>query len=330
MYEFHNRLAIILIDLLMPKIITVTFNPTIDKSTSIPALAPEKKLRCSQPNFGPGGGGINVARAIKKLGGEAEAIFPAGGYSGKFLEELMSREGVATHVVPTRSHTRENLIVYDQSTALQYRFGMPGTALEESDWKNVLSLIEKSDAAYIVASGSLPPGVPVDIFGRIAAIAKARGSKLIVDTSGEALKKAMEVGVYLLKPNLGELSSLVGKEEVHHEMVDDIARDIIKRECCQAVMVSLGAAGAMLITNDETIHAVPPVVKRLSTVGAGDSMVAGVVLSLSEGKSLKEALQYGVAAGTAATQNPGTELCKKQDVERLIRNIRITSGPMEA
>jgi 6-phosphofructokinase 2 len=307
--------------LVMAKIITVTFNPTIDKSTSIDALIPEKKLHCSEPTFEPGGGGINVARAIKKLGGEATAIYPAGGYSGKFLNELMSREGVPVNPIETKSHTRENLIVFDRSTNQQYRFGMPGSEVREEEWRRVLEVLEESNPDYIIASGSLPPGVPVDIFSKVASIAKNKNAKLIIDTSGEALKKAVDTGVYLIKPNLAELSSLVGIEEVHHEKVYDIARDIISRKCCQAVMVSLGPAGAMLITKDEVYHAIPPVVKRLSTVGAGDSMLAGVVLSLAAGKSLKEALQYGVACGTAATLNPGTELCKLEDVERLYKII---------
>lgn len=312
---------------IMAKIITITFNPTIDKSTTIEALKPERKLHCTAPTFEPGGGGINVARAIKKLGGEAIAIYPAGGYSGKFLNELMRAEGVPVLPVDIQTHTRENLIVFDKSTSLQYRFGMPGSEIRQEEWQQVLNLVEQSDAEYIIASGSLPPGVPVDIFARIAGIAKSKNAKLIIDTSGEALKKAVDVGVFLIKPNLGELSSLVGEEEVNHEMVETIAKDIIKRKCCQAVIVSLGAAGAILITESEVYHIVPPVVKRLSTVGAGDSMTAGIVLSLARGKTLKEALQYGVASGTAATLNPGTELCKLEDVEKLHKIITASLPP---
>ncbi|MGZ3840079.1 MAG: 1-phosphofructokinase family hexose kinase [Flavisolibacter sp.] len=311
----------------MPKIITITFNPTIDKSTSITALVPEKKLQCTEPHFEPGGGGVNVARAIKKLGGEATAIYPSGGYSGAFLNELMSREGVPIKVIDIQSHTRENLIVFDRSTGQQYRFGMPGSEVREEEWHQVLKLVEEAQANFIIASGSLPPGVPPDIFGQIAAIAKKQEAKLFIDTSGEALKKAVEAGVYLVKPNLSELSSLVGIEEVHHEKVYDIARDIIGRNCCKVVMVSLGAVGAMMITRDEVFHAIPPVVKRLSTVGAGDSMMAGVVVSLARGSSLKEALQYGVACGTAATLNPGTELCKREDVEKLYPLISFPFAP---
>jgi 6-phosphofructokinase 2 len=310
----------------MHKIITVTFNPCIDKSTTIPNLVAEKKLICTQPKFEPGGGGLNVARAIKKLGGEALAVFPAGGYTGVFLTELLGREDVPFHVIKTRNHTRENLIVLDQSTIQQYRFGMPGSELYEDEWQECLNVIERSDAEFIIASGSLPPGVPTDIFGRIAAIAQKKNAKLIVDTSGEALKKAVQEGIYLFKPNLGELSSIVGKEEVTHEIVDDIAKEIINKGNCEVIIVSMGPAGARMITKNETCQIIPPVVRRLSTVGAGDSMVAGIVLSLSKGKSIREAIQFGVASGTAATMNPGTELCKLRDVEELFRIIKRECG----
>jgi 6-phosphofructokinase 2 len=306
----------------MAKIITVTFNPVIDKSTTIPALIPDKKLRCAPPKFEPGGGGVNVARAIKKLGGEALAIYLAGGYTGIFLTELLKKEGVTSHPIEISRHTRENLIVLDSSTDQQYRFGMPGPEIDEEEWKACLRVIEGAEGMeYIVASGSLSAGVPKDIYARIAAIAKTKGAKLIVDTSGDALQKAAREGVYLLKPNLSELSSLVGKEEINAELVDEVAREIINKGQCEIVITSMGPAGAQMVTKDEAFTITPPVVKRRSTVGAGDSMVAGIVLSLSKGWEVKEAVKYGVAAGTAATMNPGTELCHLDDVEKLYQLI---------
>lgn len=306
----------------MPRIITITFNPTIDKSTTVKGLAPEKKLRCADPRFEPGGGGINVARVIRRLGGDVLAIYPSGGYSGSFLNDLMEAEGVPTETVSIRQHTRENLIVLDTSTNQQYRFGMPGPSLEETEWQACLRLVEKQHAAYIVASGSLPPGVPTDIYARIAAIAHKQGARFIVDTSGEALKQAVKEGVYLLKPNLGELSSLVGREEINAEYVDDVAREVIATGGCQVVVASMGQAGAMLVTKDYEELITSPVVKKKSTVGAGDSMVAGMVHALSKDWPLEEAARYGVACGTAATMNAGTELSNPADVERLYRCIR--------
>jgi 6-phosphofructokinase 2 len=307
----------------MGNIVTVTLNPCIDKSTTVGAMAPEKKLRCEAPVFEPGGGGINVARAIKKLGGEALAIYPSGGHSGIFLDQLLQEEGVPTKIIKTQSYTRENLIVLEKTTNNQYRFGMPGPALSEGEWKQCLQMIEEeNNIDFIVASGSLPPGVPTNIYAQIAAIAKKKGAKLIVDTSGKALQDAVDEGIFLLKPNLAELSSLAGREEINAELVDDVAREIIDRGGCEVVVVSLGAAGAMLVSKNEIIQATPPAVKKRSTVGAGDSMVAGIVLSLSRGWELKDALRYGVATGTAATMNHGTELSQLKDVECLFPLVR--------
>lgn len=309
----------------MPKIITITLNPAIDKSTSVPVLVPEKKMKCTLPVFEPGGGGINVARAIKKLGGNATALYLAGGYTGKFFTQLLDREQIDSVVIEIAKHTRENLIVLNSTANLQYRFGMPGPLVEEIEWKKMLDTIEKINGIdYIVASGSLPPGVPVDVFARIASIAKRKGTRCIVDTSGEALQLAAEEGVYLLKPNLGELSSLVGSEEINTGMIDDVAATLIASGRSEVVIVSMGAAGAMLVTKDMVRQLSAPVVKRISTVGAGDSMVAGIITGLCNGKSILEAAKYGVACGTAATINPGTELCRLEDVERLYPLIKET------
>lgn len=307
----------------MSQIVTLTFNPVIDKAASINGLAPEKKLRCSQPEFGPGGGGINVTRALKNLGADSLAIFPAGGYSGKFLIQLMKENGLRYLPTEMTNHTRENFIVFDQATGLQYRFGMPGSKIGQNEWQTLLDAVRKTEAEFIVASGSLLPGMPADIIAQVAQIAKQKGAKLILDSSGEALKKAVEVGVYLLKPNLGELSSLVGEEEVDHNSVDEIGKEIIRRGECEVLVVSMGAQGAKMITRDTIVHVVSPVVRSVSTLGAGDSMVAGIVLALSRRKSLKEVLQYGIACGTAATLTHGSELCRKEDVEKLCRMMNM-------
>ncbi len=307
----------------MSSIVTITFSPCIDKSTSIQSLIPEKKLHCATPTLEPGGGGINVARAIKKLGGEAIAIFPSGGYTGKFFNHLLQKENIPAVIIETNNETRENIIVFDEAANNQYRFGMPGTELSESEWKQCLKAVEEiRDAEYIIASGSLPPGVPLNIYAQLAKIAKNKNAKFVVDTSGEALKEAVEEGIYLFKPNLGELSSLAGKTSLQQEEVKDIARGLITKGKCEVVVVSMGADGAMLVTNDRAEIIATPHVIRKSTVGAGDSMLAGIVFYLSQQKSIREAVQYGVACGTAATLNPGTALCKKEDAERLYKIIQ--------
>lgn len=275
------------------------------------------------PKLEPGGGGINIARAIKKLGGAATAIFPSGGYTGKYFNHLLEKENIDSVIIETGNETRENIIVVDQANNNQYRFGMPGTELTATEWKKCLLAVEESsDVEFIIASGSLPPGVPDNIYALLAKIAKTKKAKFIVDTSGDALKQAVEEGVYMLKPNLGELSSLAGKKELQVNEVKNIAREIMAKGGCEVMVVSMGAAGAMLVTDEIAEIFTPPVVERKSTVGAGDSMVAGVVFYLAQKKSILQAVQYGVACGTAATLNAGTELCKKEDADRLYELVQ--------
>jgi 6-phosphofructokinase 2 len=317
----HNFITLIF--KIMPAIITITFNPALDKSTSVAELVPDKKLKCTSLVCEPGGGGINVARAIKELGGEATAVYLAGGCIGKKITEMLSAEFVETIVIDIREDTRENLVVADITNDKQYLFDMPGPKINEFEWRACLNTIEHIPGVeYIIASGSLPPGVPTDIFAKLALIARKKNARLIVDTSGEALKQAVLEGVYLIKPNLRELASLAGKDELGIESVVGVARGLIGRGNCEVVVVSMGALGATLVTKDLAVNIKPPPQHIRSTVGAGDSMVAGIALSLAENKSLTQAVQYGVACGTAATMSPGTELCRKKNAEHLYRIIQ--------
>lgn len=306
----------------MSQIVTLTFNPCIDKSAAVPELIPEKKLSCTEPRFEPGGGGINVARAIKKLGGEATAIYPSGGYTGNFFNDLLAKENVPAIIIEIENSLRENVIVMEESSNKQFRFGFPGAKLAEQEWQQCIDAIGKiNNVEFLVASGSLPEGVPDDIFARLATISKKKNLKLVVDTSKAALRHAANEGVFMLKPNLNELSSLLGKKELSIEDVAPAAKEIIEKRYCEVLLVSLGEKGAVLYTHDDQIKVSAPKVEKKSTVGAGDSMVAGFVLSLSQGKNFENALRYGVACGTAATMQSGTELCNKKNADALYQMI---------
>lgn len=308
------------------KIVTLTLNPSLDKHTYTERLLPDKKLRCDEPVYEPGGGGINVSRAIKIMGGESLAIYVAGGPSGDQLEKLLEKEGIEQKVIKIDKPTRENITVIEKSTTNQYRFGMPGSEVGEDALKECIQIIKDlpDDVGFLVASGSLPPGVSDDFYGQLAEIANNKGIKYIVDTSGKALEKAAEKGMYLLKPNLGELSHLAGKEEISAMEQEEIAQDLINRGKAEILVVSLGPRGAMLATKDQIEYVVPPTIKQKSTVGAGDSMVAGLVLSLSRGEDLRDVVKRGVAAGTAATMTAGTELCRNEDVEAILQWLNKT------
>jgi 6-phosphofructokinase 2 len=301
----------------MSLIITLTINPAVDKSSRVEHIVPEKKLGCEAPKYEPGGGGINVSRALKRLGTDSTAIFPAAGRTGLRLQDLLKQEGIAQRAVETRNETRENFSVVDISSNQQYRFGMPGPELYPVEAAQFLPLIRGMNPQWLVMSGSLATGLADDFFAEIAHELRKQGTRIILDTSGEALKNTVDAGVYLLKPNLGELSQLVGAESLDMESVAHAARELIGKGKCEIVVVSMGAAGAYLVTKDLTEHVATPTVKKASTVGAGDSMVAGMVHQLAKGASLPEVVRMGVACGTAATMNPGTELFKPEDAERL-------------
>lgn len=304
----------------MPKIITITFSPCIDKSAHVAELVAEKKMHCSEAKSEPGGGGINVARVLNMLGGNVMAVFPSGGYTGAHLNKLLQIEKIPFDAILCKNETRENFAIFDKASSKQYRFGMPANELFEDEWMGCLKAIEnQKDIDYIVASGSLPFGVPLNVYGQLSKIAQKSNAKLIVDTSGDALKEVAREHVYLLKPNLEELGILLNKATIKTEDLEVAAKELISRGKCEIVVTSLGANGAILVTKEKTYKANAPKVEVKSTIGAGDSMVAGIVFALSNGESLERSLQYGVACGTAATMNTGSELCKKNDVEMLLK-----------
>lgn len=300
-------------------ILTLTVNPCIDKSSSIENVVPERKLRCEKPKYEPGGGGVNVSRAIHKLGGTSTAVYLAGGPVGRMLDMLLEHENITYERQTIEGLTRQNLIVYEKATQQQYRFGMPGPHVREEEWKQCLKQISQinSTPKYVVASGSLPPGVPENFYGKVAQMAKDMNAGLILDTTGAPLRLAVEEGVYMIKPNLRELKALAAKEldEESHQVA--LARQIIQKGQSETVVVSLGAAGALLVWRDGCERLRAPTVPIRSKVGAGDSMVAGMVLSLDRGESLLSAVRFGVAAGAAAVMTGGTELCRRDDTERL-------------
>ncbi|MDY0292636.1 MAG: 1-phosphofructokinase family hexose kinase [Desulfuromonadaceae bacterium] len=303
----------------MKTIVALTLNPAIDKSSRVEHVVAERKLYCKMPRFEPGGGGVNVSRAIKKLGGESLLFYPAGGLTGTRLQELLDEEGLKHHPFPIEGLNRESLVILEESTGQQYRFVMPGPQLRQAEWELLMQNLETMEPPpdYVVASGSLPPGVPPDFYARIARVGKNRGAKVIVDVAGEALKAALQEGIFLAKPNIREFKELVGTEIKEEAQIKAAARKIVDSGQCEVLVISLGAAGALAVSATFTEHILPPTVPIISKVGAGDSMVAGIALSLARGTPLWESILFGVATGTAAVMTPGSELCRREDAERL-------------
>ena len=304
------------------QIATVTINPSLDKSTHFKELVAEQKIRCEQPRYDAGGGGINVSKAIAELGGNSLCLFTSGGSAGEMLEELLQKKNMETKVIRTKSWTRENFIAFENKTKAQYRFGFPGNELSEAEQSSIIDSVKEIKTNFLVLSGSLNDGLPTNFYHTIAEKAKVSGIKVIVDTSGDSLKKVIETGVYLIKPNIGELAKLMGVEYLEKNDVEKAAKTLIENKYSEIVVVSLGAEGAFLVTEDQTEFVNAPKIEKKSTVGAGDSMVGGMVWALSQNKTLKEVIQWGVACGTAATMNEGTQLFKKEDAERLFQELQ--------
>jgi 6-phosphofructokinase 2 len=298
-------------------IVTLTVSPALDKSAHFSGLVPEQKIRCQTPLFDAGGGGINVSKAISRLEGKSLAIITSGGSTGEMLKDLLKEESISFEAIETRSGTRENFVAVDDNTNSQFRFVFPSPPVTSSEKDKIISTIQELEFKYLIVSGGLSEGMSVDFYKQIAEMAKTSNSKLIIDTSGEPLRKALEAGVYMIKPNVGELAKLVGVKHLEMEEVNEAAKEIISKGGAEIVVVSLGPQGAVLVTKDSYDYVPAPNVAKKSTVGAGDSMVGGMVWALAQNKPLKEVLRWGVACGSAATMNEGTQLFKLEDAKRL-------------
>ncbi|MDE0922973.1 1-phosphofructokinase family hexose kinase [Aurantimonas coralicida] len=309
-------------------IVTLTMNPALDLTTSVDRLLPEAKLRCGPARLDPGGGGVNVARVIGALGGAARAILTAGGTMGQAYRERLAGDGLETRAIAIAGETRLNITVAEADTTAQYRLVLPGPELGEAEWRASLNAVDADlvPGGFVVASGSLPPGVPTDFYARIAAAAKRRGACCIIDTSGPALAAALSEGVFLAKPNQREFCELTGVAPADRQGQEQAALDMVRRGAAEIVALTLGAEGAVIASASGLLRIPPVSVEPQSAVGAGDSFVGAFVLALSQGRPLANAACLASAAGVAALLTPGTELCREADVRRIDRALAARMG----
>ena len=312
----------------MTDIVTITPNPAVDLSTTVDRIMPVAKLRGQSQRRDPGGGGINVARVIRRLGGDARAIYPVGGAIGKLLRRLLDQEGVASHTWTIEGETRENFFVDEISAGKQYRFILPGPRFHEFEWKECLKLVSALEPVprFLVASGSLPDGVPDDFFAQVARLAKQRGGRVALDTSGPALAAAAAEGVDLIKPNLREMRELTGSEPSDAYAWEVAAKKLVESGKATAVALTMGHLGAALVTREEVLRAPPIPITPWSAVGAGDSFLAALIWRLASGASRADSFRLAVAAGAAALLHPGAALCRPDDVARLAYQVTIETA----
>lgn len=309
----------------MPDIFTITFNPAVDISTSVDRVQPVRKLRCRAETRFAGGGGINVARVINRLGGDVEAFFLAGGVVGEQLKQLVANEHVPSVVLTIDEQTRESFTVVDETTKDEFRFVMPGPHLSVAEYQAAIDRIDAiaSASKYIVASGSLPHGVPDHVYGYLAGIARKTGALLVIDAAGVHLQAALAEGVHLVKPNLGELQGVVAEPLSERSAQVRACRRLIEAGRSKMVALTMGSEGALLVTEEGAWFADPLPVDVVGTVGAGDSFLGCMVWALSTGQGPEQALKFAVAGGSAALLVSGTQLCQPEDVRRLAPLVRL-------
>lgn len=303
-----------------PSIVTLTLNPAVDLSCTTEGVVHTHKIRTFDEQFDAGGGGINVARVVHILGAEVLALIMTGGVTGHLLQELLDEEGVAWQALPIHGRNRISLNVHDRLSDLEYRFVPAGPHIDADEWSAALHVLEQIEAEWIVASGSLAPGVPADFYARAASIAAKRGQRFALDTSGPALLAVKGIGMEVLKLSLRELEHLVG-----HTLPDEQSQKhqialLIQAGTARKIAVTLGDAGALLGTRDGIVHMPAIQVQQRGAVGAGDAFLAGLVLGLQRGLSDLQALAFGNAAGAAAVATYGTVRIQRAIVEALYRD----------
>jgi 6-phosphofructokinase 2 len=309
----------------MTAIVTFTPNPALDVSTSVERMIPTHKMRCAAARHDPGGGGINAARVVRRLGGEVTAVYPCGGLTGQMLARLIERERIASRTSEIAEETRQDFAVHEDASGQQFRFVLPGPMVTENEWRACLDALAAcaGEAGFVIASGSLAPGMPADFYARASRVVASAGGRFVLDTSGPALKAALAEGVFLVKPSLRELCEAAGQGLDDETAWLRTCAGLVKDRRAEIVALTLGDRGALLVGRDRVIRAEPPPLSPLSSIGAGDSFLGAMVWALAAGQDLADALRLGVAAGSSAVLNPGAELAHADDTRRLLDAVTV-------
>jgi 6-phosphofructokinase 2 len=310
----------------MPRILTVTLNPALDVATEVDRLEPEAKMRCAAPRHDPGGGGVNVSRAIARLGGTSTAFVALGGAVGAQHRALLAAEGLDVLPFDIPGETRQSFMVTERGTGRTYRFVLPGPAWDADTVEAALARLAGLPAGdgLLVLSGSVPPGVPDDHAARLSARLADRGWRLVLDVSGPALRAAASgagAGAHVLRMDRREAGTLLGTDGPDAAAAAGLGRRLVEAGAARIVTIGLGAEGALAVTADGAWRVVPPPVRVVSATGAGDSFVAGFVLGLGEGWPVPLCLARAMAAATSAVTTPATALCTAEGTAAALARI---------
>lgn len=305
-------------------IYTITLNPALDRTLWIEKIRNDVSNRIIKEKSFAGGKSVDVSKVLKNLGQENVALGFIGGFAGRELEGRLLNEGIETDFVRVSGETRTNIVIHEKETGKQYVFSARGPEIRPDELMQFIEQLERLPCSEMVTiGGSLPVGISPEIYRKIINLVKKCQVRVVLDVDGEALRQGISARPNIIKPNIHELSELVGRELEDTDEIIAASREINQRGV-EIVLVSMGEKGILLVSGRRTYLAVPPAVKVESTVGAGDSSVAGFVFGLVQGKDLPECLVYAAAAGTATTLHQGTALCQKEDFERLVPQVELT------
>jgi len=310
----------------MSQILTITLNPALDVATAVDAVVPGAKLRCDAPRYDPGGGGVNVSRAVLRLGGQSQAFVAFGGETGLMALSMLKAEGIEPIHFPVPGNTRQSMAVVETSTGKQYRFQLPGPEWPPEQTAALLSALAPhlTPGRLVVMSGSLPIGVPADIGATINRMTRDKGASLILDTSGDALVSAAEntgPPFALLRMDGAEATEVSGRDFASPAELADYGHQLIAAGAAERLVMSIGSRGTVGVSADDRFFCQPPKIETKSAVGAGDSMVAAIAMQLAAGNSFRDAVRHGVAAAGSAVMTPATQLCSKQSADEILERV---------
>ena len=304
-------------------IYTITLNPALDRTIWIDRIRDDVSNRIIDERRYAGGKSIDVSKVLKNFGVDNIALGFVGGFAGRELEGRLLNDGIQTDFVRVSGETRTNIIIHEKETGRQLAFNALGPEIRPSELMQLVEQIEILPCPDVVTiGGSLPPGVSPEIYRKIITLVGRCRARVVLDVDGPGLLSGIKAHPNIIKPNIHELSELVGHELKEMDEIVEAAREI-NQGGVEVVLVSMGAKGILLVAKGVEYVAIPPEVKVENTIGAGDSAVAGFVYGLVNGKDLRESLVFAAAAGTATTLRLGTALSQKEDFLNLVPQVKL-------
>ncbi|MEY2781501.1 MAG: hypothetical protein RL307_1205 [Pseudomonadota bacterium] len=312
----------------MTDVLCLTLNPALDVLTTLDEVRPVDKLRCGPVLNHPGGGGVNVARVLHRLGVNVVSCHLSGGVSGAHHTQLLDQEGVQHHIIPIEANMHQSFSVHELKSAQDYRFVLPGPSVQTSEWLACRDWVcSHLPNRVLVLSGGAAPGIPDDAYAQLIRAARAKGIPVVLDSHGPLLRQALAEGVLLYKPNEKELAELCGQRLSNDHEIVQAARSLVLAGQAQWVAVSLAERGAIWVGAESAWQSPSVKVSPRTTIGAGDSFVAGAVWAWLQAGAPADCLRSAMAAGSAALLNPGTALCEAHDVRTLLPQVSVQTWP---